>query len=284
MNVRSTLTRRGIRGMARIGAAAFAAALAATLVACSLGAAVPDPAPGPEAQASTLSGELTVYAAASLQPAFEQLAEMFNEAHQGVTFTFSFDGSSVLATQILSGAPVDVFASADEKNMLKVTGESMNEGEPVAFATSTLAIAVAPGNPFGITSLADLVKQGPSGQPPVTVICAAEVPCGTASRTLLERDGVTLTPASEEQNVTAVLTTVREGEADAGLVYYSDILRAGGEVEGVEIENAGDAAGLYLIVPVKGAANPEAAEAFSQFTASPEAQALLAKLGFGPAR
>lgn len=282
MNVRPTLTRRGIRGMARIGAAAVTAALATTLVACSPGAAEPEPAPA-EPAAPSLSGELTVYAAASLQPAFEQLAEMFNEEHQGVTFTFSFDGSSVLATQILSGAPVDVFASADEKNMLKVTDEAMNIGEPVAFATSTLAIAVAPGNPFGIASLTDLVKPGPDGQLPVTVICAPEVPCGTASRTLLERDGVALTPASEEQNVTAVLTKVREGEADAGLVYYSDILRAGGEVEGVEIENAGDAAGLYLVVPVKGAANPEAAEAFSQFTASPEAQRLLAKLGFGPA-
>lgn len=277
-------TIRSRRHGARIGVAVAAATLAAALIGCS--SPTPEPAPPgePAAPTSTLSGELTVYAAASLQPAFEQLAELFTEQHPDVTFAFSFDGSSVLATQIISGAPADVFASADEKNMAKITDEAMNEGEPTAFATSTLAIAVAPGNPFGITSLADLVAPGPDGRPPVTVICAAEVPCGNASRTLLERDGISLTPASEEQNVTAVLTKVRAGEADAGLVYSSDILSAGGEVEGIEIENAGDAAGLYSIVPVTGTAHPEAAAAFAEFMVSPEAQQLFARLGFGPSR
>lgn len=272
-----------VRKTAKIGAAAAAVALTASLLACSSTASEPAETSEP-APASTLSGDVSVFAAASLQPAFEQITELFAEQHPDVTVNLSFDGSSVLATQILSGAPADVFASADENNMAKITDESMNEGEPTAFATSTLAIAVTPGNPFDIASLADLVEPGPDGQPPVTVICAAEVPCGNASRTLLERDGVELTPASEEQNVTAVLTKVREGEVDAGLVYYSDILRAGDEVEGIEIENAGDAAGLYLVVPVKGNANPEVAAAFAEFTASPEAQQLLAELGFGPAR
>ena len=269
----------------RIGLAALALGIAAALVGCAPGANTDEPTEDTlETQASELSGELTVFAAASLEPAFIQLSESFTELHPDVTFAFTFDGSSGLATQILGGAPVDVFASADEPNMLKVTDEGLNEGEPIAFATSELAIAVAPGNPFGIESLADLVEPGPDGTVPVTVICAPEVPCGNASHTLLDRDGVELTPASEEQNVSAVLTKVREGEADAGLVYLSDVLRADGEVEGVSIENASEAAGDYLIVPLAGAASPEAARAFAEFLLTDEAQALFAELGFGPAR
>jgi len=225
-----------------------------------------------------------VFAAASLEPAFVELGNAFTEQNPDVTITFTFDGSSGLATQIIGGAPADVFASADEANMLKITDEGLNEGKPIGFATSELAIAIAPGNPLGIETLADLTEAGPDGVLPITVICAAEVPCGNASRTLLERDVVELIPASEEQNVTAVLTKVRENEADAGLVYLSDILRSDGEVEGVSIDNASDAAGDYLIVPIVGTASPEAALAFSEFLKSAESQALFAELGFGPAR
>jgi len=271
------LAKRGTR----LSAAALTIGLAAALIGCSSGSA--DDANDAD-EASTLSGNLSVFAAASLEPAFEQISESFTEENPDVTFDFTYDGSSVLATQILSGAPVDVFASADEPNMTKVTDGGVNDGEPIGFATSELAIAVAPGNPLGIETLADLAKAGADGKTPVTVICAAEVPCGNASRTLLERDGVTLKPASEEQNVTAVLTKVEEGEADAGLVYYSDILRGGDKIEGVKIENASDAAGDYLIVPIQGSASPEAALAFSEYLKSDEAQAIFADLGFGPAR
>lgn len=235
-------------------------------------------------QASDVSGDLTVYAAASLQGAFDQLGDSFMEAHPNTNLTFSFDGSSVLATQILSGAPVDVFASADEPNMAKITDEGLTLGEPDAFATSELVIAVQPGNPFGIESLADLAAPGPDGDDPVVVVCAAEVPCGNASRQLLDRDGVEVTPASEEQNVTAVLTKVREGEADAGLVYRSDVLSTGGEVEGIDIAAAEEAAGAYMIAAIDGTASPEAAEAWIAYLNSDEAQELLGELGFGPAR
>lgn len=271
-----------LRDATRIGALALAAGLAAALAGCGSGqqpepASTPDPAP-----ASQIGGDLTVYAAASLEPAFEQIGDWFVDEHPDVSIEFSYDGSSVLATQILSGAPVDVFASADAPNMERITSEARNDGEPTAFATSELAIAVAPGNPLGIETLADLARAGADA--PVTVICAAEVPCGSASRTLLERDGVELAPASEEQNVTAVLTKVREGEADAGLVYLSDILRAEGEVDGIEIEDASDAAGDYLAVPIEGSDAPEAAAAFSEFLLTDRVQQLLADLGFGPAR
>lgn len=252
------------------------------LAGCSGGGDAPEETA--ETQTSDLSGELTVYAAASLQGAFEELGDSFTEEHPDVDFTFSFDGSSVLATQILSGAPVDVFASADEPNMAKITDEDMAEGEPIAFATSELVIAVQPGNPLGIESLADLVEPVAGSDAPVTVVCATEVPCGNASQQLLERDGVELSPASEEQNVTAVLTKVREGEADAGLVYRSDVMGSGGEAEAIDIPDAEEAAGAYMIAPVQGTASPEVAEAWIEYLTSDTAQELFAELGFGPAR
>ncbi len=231
----------------------------------------------------SLTGELNVAAAASLQPAFEELSEQFTAEHPDVKITLSFDGSSVLATQILEGAPIDVFASADEANMLKVTDEKLNAAEPITFATSSLEIAVAPGNPLGITDLASLAKPTASGEAPVVVLCAAEVPCGAASHKLLDRDGVAITPASEEQSVTAVLTKVAAGEADAGLIYRSDVLRSEGGVDGIEIAGSNEAAGSYLIAPLTSSASPEAALAFAELMNSTAAQQLFEKLGFGPA-
>lgn len=277
-----TWTQSGTRWGTRIAGAVIALGAAIALLGCAGGGAS-DTGNEPSEEGSSLSGNLTVFAAASLEPAFEKLSARFTEQNPDVSFDLTFDGSSVLATQILSGAPTDVYASADEPNMLKITDEGLNVGEPMSFATSELAIAVTPGNPFGIDTLADLTETGPDGRLPVTVVCTAEVPCGNASHALLDRDGVDLEPASEEQNVTGVLTKVREGEADAGLVYLSDILRAEGEVEGIPIENASEAAGDYLIVPIQGSALPEAALAFSEFLTSHEAKAVFTELGFGPA-
>lgn len=266
--------RRTLPGVAALAALAF-------LAGCSSHSASPETAPEPAAATGDLSGTINVAAAASLQPAFEQLAKDFTEANPGVTVDqLTFDGSSVLATQIIAGAPVDVFASADEANMIKVADADLVAADPLPFATSSLEIAVSPGNPLGITSLADLA---PGNTKPVVVICAAEVPCGAASHKLLDRDGVTLTPASEEQNVTAVLTKVSSGEADAGLIYRSDVLRSDGAVEGIKIADASEAAGSYMIAPLATSESPEAAAAFAEFLTSPPAQQLLAKLGFGPA-
>lgn len=262
-----------------LGILALGACAAFSLAGCGSGDVAAPLGSEAASETSGLTGELMVYAAASLEPAFEGLAERFTAEHPDVTVDLSFDGSSVLATQIIGGAPADVFASADEQNMRKLSDEGLLDDEPTGFATSELAIAVAPGNPLGVEALPDLARDDV-----VTVVCAAEVPCGNASRTLLERDSVELRPASEEQNVTAVLAKVREGEADAGLVYASDILRAEGEVDGVEIEGAADAAGDYLIAPVSGSDAPDAAAAFAEFMLSDDAQSLFAELGFGPAR
>ena len=275
-------TRR--RSAVRTGLAAGAVVLAALLAGCSA-ARTPAPSESAKPSATTeVSGTLTVSAAASLQPAFEQLTADFTKLHPGVTFEkTTFDGSSVLATQIIGGAPVDVFASADAKNMQKVVDAKLVAGTPIAFATSRLEIAVAPGNPLGIKTLADLAKAGSDGKKPVVVLCAPEVPCGAAAKKMLKRDGVSLTPASEEQNVTAVLTKVRAGEADAGLVYRSDVLRAGAEVTGITIPGAEEAAGQYLIAPITGSKSAAAAQAFSEYLRSDEAQSLLEQLGFSPA-
>jgi molybdate transport system substrate-binding protein len=221
------------------------------------------------------SATLTIAAAASLQESFTQLADAFAAEHPEVGVRpIVFDGSSTLATQLLEGAPFDVFASADEANMRHVA--DLVEGEPQLFASNTLTIAVAPGNPLGIRSLAGLADPGV-----LTVLCSPDVPCGAASRTLLELDGVTVVPVSEEQNVAAVLTKVRSGEADAGLVYVTDVAAAGGAVEGIPIAGTDRVVNRYPIAVIKTAADPDAARAFVDFVRSEAGRAILAAHGFG---
>jgi molybdate transport system substrate-binding protein len=230
---------------------------------------------------SELHGELTVYAAASLNGALNALTAEFSKMHPGITFAPTvYDGSSTLATQIIAGAPADIFASADERTMATVVDASLIDGDPVLFATNELVIAVAPGNPLGIRELADLTG---SGQPeaPIVVMCAREVPCGNASRTLFAAATVTLTPASEEQNVSAVLAKVRGGEADAGLVYRTDVMSARGEVESVDIAGSAENPNRYPIGVVQGSSATPAAAAFCEFIRTAEARKLLVGLGFG---
>ena len=264
---------RRSRRRASLPHAAILASSALLLAACT--PLTPAPAPPPGDTTSVLSGSLTIFAAASLSASFTTLAALFVADHPGVTVApISFDGSSTLATQINEGAPIDVFASADEANMAKVT--DMIEGRPAVFATNILQIAVQPGNPLGITGLADLAKPGVQ-----LVLCAPEVPCGTASHTLLDLAGVAVTPVSEEQNVTAVLSKVRAREADAGLVYATDVMAAADAVSGVDIAGAGRAANAYPIAAMKGSANPDVARAFVDFVLSARGQAVLAGYGFG---
>ncbi|WP_022890302.1 molybdate ABC transporter substrate-binding protein [Agromyces italicus] len=272
------------------GTAATRSALGAlALVALLAGCAAPSPGEtdarsestaGAGASAAGLDGTLTVFAAASLGGAFDELATRFEARHPSLdVLPITYDGSSVLATQLIEGARADVFASADEKNLERVADEGLTSGDPEVFATNVLEIAVEPGNPLGIDGLADLADAG--GTAPLVVVCAPEVPCGAAATELLENAGVELAPASEEQNVTAVLTKVRTGEADAGLVYVTDIAAAAGEVEGIAIDGASTAVNRYPIAALAGAPNPEAAAAFTRFVSSPEGAAILASFGFG---
>jgi len=255
--------------------AAVATALVGTIALAGC-APSPDPVSSNSASADELTGELTIFAAASLSGAFDELATQFEQQHPNIdVLPISYDGSSVLAKQLIEGAAADVFASADGANMAKVTDEGLADDAP-AFATNTMQIAVAPGNPHGIDGVDDLTDTSL-----LTVLCAPEVPCGNASHTLLDAAGVALTPASEEQNVTAVLTKVKSGEADAGLVYRTDVTAAGDEVEGVDIEGAEKATNVYPLTALANAQNTHAAQAFADFVLSDAGQKVLADFGFG---
>jgi molybdate transport system substrate-binding protein len=221
-----------------------------------------------------LSGTLTVFAAASLKASFDRLRTTFLQQHPAVDFPeINYDGSSTLVEQLQQGASADVFASADENNMDKVAALVARR---VDFATNTLRIAVAPGNPKGITSLADLAKPGV-----ITVICAAEVPCGAAAHRALDAAGVALQPASEEENVKAVLTKVASGDADAGLVYATDVTSSDGAVDGIEFPQAADAVNTYPIAVLADAKNPAAARAFVDLVTGDAGRRVLAAVGFG---
>lgn len=227
-------------------------------------------APSDDPGESGPSGEVVVYAAASLAGAFDAVGEAFVAHYPGVSVSAIYDGSSTLATQLGEGAPADVFASADEANMQRV-GEYVDE--PSVFASNTLVIAVPEGNPGGVEGLADLTDI-------VTVLCAAEVPCGASSAALLQAADVPVEPASVEQNVTAVLTKVAAGEADAGLVYATDVIDRA-DVEAIVPDGAAEVVNRYPIAALADARNPEAADAFVTFVMSDAGQAILADFGFG---
>jgi len=219
---------------------------------------------------------LTVFAAASLTSSFEQLGESFEKSHEGVQVDFNFAGSSDLVAQVQSGAPADVFASADEANMDKLTADDLQGSDPELFATNTLEIVTPPDNPADVQSLEDLADPELN-----LVICAPEVPCGAASQSVAEAAGVTLEPDSEEQSVTDVLGKVTSGEADAGLVYVTDVITAGDAVQGIEFPESASVVNSYPIATVAGSENADLAQEFVDLVLSDEGQQVLADAGFG---
>jgi molybdate transport system substrate-binding protein len=209
----------------------------------------------------------TVLAAASLTEAFEELG--------GATFTFA--GSSALVTQVQQGAPADVFASADEKNMQKLVDAGLVE-PPQVFARNTLEIVTKPGNPKGIHSLADLAKPGVA-----VVLADPTVPVGGYSQDVLTKAGVIVKPVSLEVDVKAVLTRVTIGDADAGIVYASDAQAAGSKAVGVEIPSEQNVIATYPIAVVKAAPHKAAARAFVRSVLGTKGQTALQAHGFLPA-
>ncbi|MGC5167897.1 molybdate ABC transporter substrate-binding protein [Luteimicrobium sp. DT211] len=260
------------RALPALGAVVLAGAFA--LTGCS--------SDGGASGASPTSGErtLVVDAAASLTGTFTTIAHDFEAQHPGVTVKLSFAGSSDLVAQIQEGAPADVFASADEPNMKKLTDASLTAADPVSFATNVLTIVTPPGNPAGITSFQDL-----AGKDAQVVVCAPQVPCGNATQEVEAATGVTLKPVSEESSVTDVLAKVTSGEADAGVVYVTDakaaLAKKAGSVEQVDFPESSKAVNTYPIAAVKGSKHADLADEFVQAVTGEQGQQVLQQAGFG---
>jgi molybdate transport system substrate-binding protein len=222
-----------------------------------------------------VTGEITVFAAASLTGSFQKLGKEFEAANPGAKVTFNFAGSSALAQQINRGAPADVFASAAPSNMKQVTDTGAITASPSTFAKNTLQIVVPKGNPGKITGLADFAKAELK-----IALCAEQVPCGAASKKVFEAAGITAAPDTLEQDVKAALTKVSLGEVDAALVYRTDVKAAGDEVEGQDFAEASSAVNDYPIAPLAKAPNATAAQAFVDHVLSAKGRDVLAEAGF----
>lgn len=246
---------------------------------------------GSTVKSSRLSGTIIVSAAASLTEVFTQLGKDFQAAHPDTTVTFNFDSSSALAAQIVDGAPADLYASADEANMSKLTDNHLVLDKPRAFARNTLVIITKPGNPRKIKGPADLRDIG------VVSLCGEGVPCGIFAGQVLDRAGVTIPESSisRGQNAKATLTAVAEGDAIAGIVYATDADAAGDAIDAITIPNADNVIATYPIVVLSGTDDGETdetdetasdkakvAQAFMAYVLSDVGQTTLKEFGFLP--
>ena len=219
-----------------------------------------------------MNSVITVFAAASLQPAFDKIGQRLR-SNQNIVTTFSYAGTQTLTTQLTQGAPADVFASADVAHMTTLNTAGLVQ-ESHVFAHNRLEIAVAKDNPKGIHTLADLARSGL-----VVVLADPSVPAGKYAQQALAKAKVTVHPASLEQQVTGVLSKVALGEADAGIVYHSDIVTSG-KVDGVAIPDAQNVIADYPIAVLKAAKSQTGATQFVSFVLSPDGQTLLKAAGF----
>ncbi|UYM06247.1 molybdate ABC transporter substrate-binding protein [Solicola gregarius] len=220
-------------------------------------------------------GTLTVLAASSLTEAFGELEQTFESEHD-VDVKVSYDSSSVLADQVIEGAPADVLATADEQTMQSVVDEDLTDGDPQTFAQNSLVIVTPPDNPANIESLQDFTDD-------VTfAVCVPEAPCGDAAKRLLDLDKIDADPATEEENVKDVLTKVTSGEVDAGLVYVSDAQAAGDDVATVQAENASEVVNADPIAVLADAGDTELAQEWVDLVLGDEGQQVLKSYGFQP--
>lgn len=257
----------------RVMATAAAAGLALTLAACgssSTGSGSASGSGAPEART------LTVLAASSLTGTFNALKAQFETDNPGVTVTISYGGSSDLAQQIVNGSPADLFAAASDSTMKTVTDAGLTAAPPTVFATNVLQIATVPGNPKGITSFADLAKPDLK-----VVVCAPAVPCGAAAAKVEKATGVTLKPVSQEPDVKSALSKVTTGNADAGLVYVTDVTAAKGTVQGVSFPESSQAVTNYPIAVLKNAKQADLAAKFQALVTGELGRKTLAAAGFG---
>ena len=215
--------------------------------------------------------DITVFAAASLQPAFDKIAAQL-PPHLHVTFSYA--GTQTLTSQLTQGAQADVFASADTAHMTALQNAGLLDGQPKVFVHNRLEIAVEHGNPKGIHTLADLTKPGLA-----VVLADPSVPAGKYAQQALTKAGVTVHPASLEPQVTGVLSKVELGEADAGIVYVSDVTTSG-RVDGIAIPESQNVVADYVVATLKSAQSKSGADVFIRYVLSPPGQAILAAAGF----
>jgi molybdate transport system substrate-binding protein len=274
-----TRSARRTRRMLQVAGAGAAALL--TLSACSSsdsdssGTGKKDASTKGSSGSDKLSGEVTVFAAASLKESFTALRETFEKEHPGTKVTFSFGGSDSLAAGITGGAPADVFAAASPKTMKIVTDKGDAAGTPATFVRNQLEIATLPGNPDKVSSLKDLTESGLK-----VVLCDETVPCGAAAQKALDAGKLKLTPVSSEQDVKSALNKVVLKEADAAVVYKTDVKAAGDKVAGVEFPESAKAINDYPIALLKNARNAKVAKAFIALVRSAEGQKVLGEAGF----
>lgn len=224
------------------------------------------------------SDALTVLAAASLTETFETLGERFEEDHDGVEVSFSFDSSGTLSRQAVEGAPGDVLATADEGTMQDAVDGDAVDGEPSVFATNVITLVVPADNPAAIESIDDLDRDD------VTyAVCVDTAPCGTSAAALLDTLGLANEPATEEVDVKATLQKVTSGQVDAGLVYVTDATAAGDEVQQIGVPGADTQPQNYPIAVLRQSADAGLAQEFVDLVLSEEGQQVLADAGFGAA-
>jgi len=265
--------RRFALTMAALAAVAVAGCSSSSTTTTSAPAATASSSPAASSPAAA-TGTITVFAASSLKETFTEIGKQFEAAHPGDTVKFSFGASSTLATQITSGAPADVFASAAPKNMDTVVsaGDASN---PQNFAKNTAEIAVPPSNPASVTSVNDLAKSSVK-----VALCEPQVPCGVVAAEVFKNAGIKVTPVTLQPDVKSVLTQVELGNVDAGVVYVTDVKAAGSKVKGVTIPASQNASTLYPIAAISGSKEMAIAQAFVAYVLSPAGQQVLAAAGF----
>jgi molybdate transport system substrate-binding protein len=250
------------------------ATLAAIAVAgCSSSSSSGGSAPS-ASPASSPTGTITVFAAASLMGTFTQLGQQFDTAHPGDTVKFSFGPSSGLSTEITSGAPADVFASASPTNMDTVVSAG-DAASPQDFAKNTMEVAVPPNNPGKVTSVNDLAKKSVK-----VALCQPQVPCGVVAAEVFKNAGIKVKPVTLQPDVKSVLAQVELGSVDAGMVYVTDVMAAGTKVKGVTIPANDNASTLYPIATISSSKEKSIAQAFVAYVLSPAGQQVLTAAGF----
>ncbi|RII20383.1 Molybdate-binding periplasmic protein precursor [Streptomyces sp. YIM 130001] len=254
----------------RVAAAAVTAALLVPLAACgSDDDGKKDTGTGKQSGQKT---QLTVLAASSLTDVFATAGAAYEKDHPGTKVKFSFAGSQELAAQVEQGAPADALVTADTKTMDGLTSDT---GKPSVIAKNRLVIAVGKGNPKKVKTLDDLAESQNK-----VVLAASEVPVGRYSKEILDAQKIKVKPVSQEPNVRAVLSKVELGEADAGLVYKTDVTAAEGKAEAVDIPDAQNAIASYPAATLKASKNTDAAAEFVKWLSSDEAQKILGDAGF----